>query len=37
MFALDLVFGLFKRIASNEREEKRFLYQASFMVFCSFP
>ena len=28
MFAWDLVFYLFKRIASNEREE-RFLHQAS--------
>ena len=37
MFARDLVFCLFKRIASNEREEKRFLHQASFIVFCSFP
>ena len=37
MFAWHLVFCLFKCIASNERDEKRFLNQASFMVFCSFP
>ena len=37
MFTGDLVFGLFKRIASNEIEEKRFLHQAIFMVFYSFP
>ena len=36
MFVLNLVFCLFKRIASNEREE-RFLHEASFMVFSSFP
>ena len=36
MFTGDLVFGLFKRIASNKREEKRFLHQAIFMVFYSF-
>ena len=37
MFTWDLVLFLFKRIASNEIEEKRFLHQASFIVFCSFP
>ena len=37
MFTWDLVFCLFKQIASDEREEKRFLHQASFMVFYSFP
>ena len=37
MFTWDLVFCLFKCIASNEREDKRFLHQANFMVFCSFP
>ena len=37
MFTWDIVFCLFKRIASNEREEKSFLHQASFVVFCSFP
>ena len=36
MFTLDLLFCLFKRIESNEREEKRFLHQAGFMVFYSF-
>ena len=37
MFTREVVFGLFKRIASNEREEKRFLHQAIFIVFYYFP
>ena len=32
-----LVFCLFKRIASDERDEKKFLHQEIFLVFCSFP
>ena len=36
MFAWDLVFCLFKRIASNEMEE-RFLHQASLWFSILFP
>ena len=35
IFTWDLLFCLFKRIASNKKEE--IFASSKFMVFCSFP